>query len=76
MITVGVHEAKTTLSELLRRVASGDEVTIVRSGTPVARIVPVPRRDERVLGRDRGLFEIPDDFDAPLPEELLDAFER
>ena len=76
MITVGVHEAKTTLSELLRRVAGGDEVTIVRSGTPVARIVPVPRRGERVLGRDRGLFEVPDDFDAPLPGELLDAFER
>ena len=76
MIEVGVHEAKTTLSELLRRVAAGEEVTITRSGAPVARIVPVQRRGERVLGRDRGLFEVPDDFDAPLPDEIQDAFER
>lgn len=71
-----MHEAKTTLSELLRRVAAGEEVTITRSGAPVARIVPVQRRGERVLGRDRGLFEVPDDFDAPLPDEIQDAFER
>lgn len=71
-----MHEAKTTLSELLRRVAAGEEVTIMRSGTPVARIVPVQRRGERVLGRDRGLFEVPDEFDAPLPDEIEDAFER
>ncbi|MGH4022850.1 MAG: type II toxin-antitoxin system Phd/YefM family antitoxin [Pseudonocardiaceae bacterium] len=35
---MGVHEAKTTLSELLRRVAAGEEVTITRSDKPVARI--------------------------------------
>ena len=71
-----MHEAKTTLSELLRRVAAGEEVMITRNGAPVARIVPVQRGGERVLGRDRGLFEVPDDFDAPLPDEILDAFER
>jgi prevent-host-death family protein len=77
MITVGVHEAKTTLSELLRRVNAGEEVTISRGGEPVAQLVPVPRQKQRrVLGRDRGLFEVPEDFDAPLPDEVLDAFER
>lgn len=76
MIEVGVHEAKTTLSELLRRVAAGEEVTITRSGEPVAKIIPAQRRRPRVLGRDRGAFEVPDDFNAPLPDEVLRDFER
>jgi prevent-host-death family protein len=75
MVEVGVHEAKSTLSELLRRVAAGEEVTITRGGEPVARLVPVQRRSPRVLGRDEGLFEVPDDFNDPLPDELQRAFE-
>jgi prevent-host-death family protein len=75
VIEVGVHEAKTTLSELLRRVALGEEVTITRSGEPVAMLVPAPRRGPRQFGRDEGLFEIPDDFDEPLPDDLQRAFE-
>lgn len=71
-----MHEAKTTLSELLRRVAAGEEVTITLSGEPVARIIPAQRRGRRVLGRDRGMFEVPDDFDAPLPDGVLQDFER
>lgn len=73
-VEVGVHEAKTTLSALLRRVAAGDEITITSSGQPVARLVPAQRQQERALGRDRGLFEVPDDFDAPLPDDVLEAF--
>lgn len=75
MITVGVHEAKTNLSRLLRRVASGEEVVITRSGVPVARISAISDRRERVFGQDRGLLAVPDDFDAPLPEDLLAEFE-
>jgi prevent-host-death family protein len=71
-----VHEAKTNLSELLRRVAAGEEVTITRGGEPVARLVPAQRRARRVLGRDSGLFEVPDDFDAPLPDHVRETFER
>ncbi len=70
-----MHEAKTTLSALLRRVATGEEITISSGGRPVARLVPVQRGAERVLGRDRGVFELPDDFDSPLPDDVLDDFE-
>lgn len=73
---VGVHEAKTKLSELLRRVAAGEEVTITRDGEPVARLVPAPRREPRVLGLDAGTFTIPEDFDAALPEDVLREFEQ
>jgi prevent-host-death family protein len=73
---VGVHEAKTHLSRLLRQVMAGDEVVITRGGTPIAKLVPVHATGKRVLGIDEGLFEVPDDFDAPLPEDLLAEFER
>lgn len=75
MVQVGVHEAKTHLSRLLLRVAAGEEVVIARGGRPVARLVPIVEPRQRELGRDRGLFEVPDDFDAPLPAEVLAGFE-
>jgi len=76
MKQVNTHEAKTQLSRLLRRVAAGEEVTIANRGVPVARLVPVPpKKAQRVLGIFRGQFTVPDDFDAPLPDDLLDLFE-
>lgn len=74
--SVGVHEAKTQLSQLLRRVAAGEEITITRRGRDVARLVPPTRRAGRRLGFDRGRFVVPEDFDAPLPDDVLDDFER
>lgn len=74
--TVNVHEAKTHLSRLLERVAAGEEVIIAKSGKPVARLVPVATPGKRPLGLDAGKGWIADDFDAPLPPELLDEFER
>lgn len=76
MSEVGVHEAKTHLSRLLRQVMAGDEVVITRGGVPIARLVPVHSRGKRALGIDEGLFEVPDDFDAPLADDLLAEFER
>ncbi|HVR28042.1 MAG TPA: type II toxin-antitoxin system Phd/YefM family antitoxin [Thermoanaerobaculia bacterium] len=75
MTRVTVHEAKTHLSRLLRRVAMGEEIVIARGNEPVARLVPVERGAQRQLGIDQGLFEVPDDFDAPLPESVTEAFE-
>jgi len=74
--SVGVHEAKTHLSRLLEDVAAGEEVVITRRGEQVASLVPVSRPGVRRLGIDRGRFVVPEDFDAPLPDELLAAFER
>lgn len=75
MTTVGIHETKTNLSKLLRRVSAGEEIVITRGGEPVAKLVPVQSRGHRRLGIDDGRFEVPTDFDAPLPDELLQAFE-
>lgn len=75
MTEVSVHEAKTHLSRLLRRVAGGEEIVIARGGKPVARLVPLEGARQRELGRDRGLLVIAEDFDAPLSEDELAAFE-
>ncbi len=75
--TVNVHEAKTHLSRLLEQVATGEEIIIAKAGRPVARLVPIDKSvGERALGRDRGVVWIADDFDAPLPEDVLEEFER
>ena len=75
MTQVNTHEAKTRFSRLLRRVAAGEEITIANRGVPVARLVPITAKaGTRKLGTMRGLV-VPDDFDAPLPDELLDLFE-
>jgi prevent-host-death family protein len=75
--TVNVHEAKTHLSRLLERVSEGEEIVIARAGRPVARLVPVEERPQRrEPGSASGRVVIRDDFDAPLPEEVLEAFER
>jgi prevent-host-death family protein len=72
--SVGVHEAKTHLSRLLDDVAAGEEVLITRRGEEVASLVPVHAAGPRRLGVDRGRFVVPEDFDEPLPDELLAAF--
>jgi prevent-host-death family protein len=74
---VNIHEAKTHLSRLLERVAAGEEVVIAKAGRPVARLVPVEKAmSDRLMGRDQGLVWIADDFDAPLPDAVLEDFER
>jgi prevent-host-death family protein len=74
VVRVGVHEAKTRLSQLLRLVDSGQEVEISRGGEPVAKLVPIRTPQKRKLGTDAGVFVVPDDFDAPLPDDVLASF--
>jgi prevent-host-death family protein len=76
MAVVNIHAAKTHLSRLIDQAAAGEEIVIARAGRPVARLVKLeeqPRR--RVLGLLRGRVEVSDDFNAPLPDDLLNLFE-
>lgn len=76
MTTVNIHEAKTRLSELLQRMTAGEEIVIAKAGRPVARLCPYEGpRPPRRPGIDRGKAWISDDFDAPLPEDILKDFE-
>lgn len=76
MTTVNLNDAKTQLSRLVERAAAGEEIVIARAGKPMARLVPVgaPGGD-RVLGSLAGRIRVPADFDAALPDDVLDAFE-
>jgi prevent-host-death family protein len=75
-VTVNIHEAKTQLSRLVEEAARGREIVIAKAGRPIARLVPlaVPVRRKR-LGLLRGKIRISADFDAPLPDGVLAAFE-
>lgn len=71
-----MHEAKTELSKLVERALAGEDVVIARAGVPVVRLVPVVRQGTRILGQWRGKVRMSEDFDAPLPENILDDWER
>ena len=74
--TVNVHEAKTQLLRLLLRISMGEEVVIAKAGKPVARLVPFAAKPmRRVAGSAEGQVWMALDFDAPLPDELLEAFD-
>lgn len=77
MQKVNIHEAKTHLSRLLEQVRLGEEIIISKAGKPVAKLVPFNKSKEpvRKLGLMKGKIWISDDFDAPLPDDILDAFE-
>lgn len=75
--TVNIHGAKTRLSELLARVAQGEEIIIAEAGRPIARLVPADWTGRRRSpGSAKGRVRISPDFTEPLPEELLREFER
>jgi prevent-host-death family protein len=71
-----LYDAKTALSQLVDRAAAGEEIIIAKAGHPLARLVPFegPRRPRQPGGWE-GRVRIADDFDAPLPEAELEAFE-
>ncbi len=76
MRTVNIHDAKTHLSRLLEAVAAGEEIVIAKSGKPVARLVPLEgdEKPKRQFGRLKGKIWISDDFDDPLPSDVLKDF--
>lgn len=74
---VNIHEAKTNLSRLLAQVKEGREIIIAKAGKPIARLVPISDdKRQRYPGSARGKVTIASDFNAPLPEAILEAFEK
>jgi prevent-host-death family protein len=76
MDTVNIYDAKTRLSQLVDKAASGEDVVVSRNGKPLVRItrLDVPRRSI-TFGLLKGRFSVPRDFDAPLPDDAVAAFE-
>ncbi len=73
MVRVGIHEAKTHFSKLVKRVEAGEEVEILRGRTPVARLVRTERRPPgpESYGMWKGKVWMADDFDSPEVNEQI-----
>ena len=74
MAYINIHEAKTHFSKLITAVLEGEEIIIAKAGQPVAKIIPMPLEKKSRIGAFKGEIKIADDFDAPLPDDLLKAF--
>lgn len=75
MKKININEAKSQLSAYLRKVKRGERLVICRRNRPVAELVPLTEdRRPRAIGLAKGLFVVPEDILAPLPENVLDDF--
>ena len=67
---VNMHDAKSSLSRLVKRAAAGEEILIAKNGKPVARLTAVaPTNDRSLIGAFAGKIHIANDFDV-LPAEF------
>lgn len=76
MLTISIHEAKTHLPRLIKKAAAGEEIIIAKAGKPIAKLVPLHSLPSaRSLGIFNGELNVPEDFDAALPEEMALQFQ-
>ncbi len=76
METVNIYEAKTRLSQLVDKAASGEDVVVSRNGKPLVRITRLVSAKRRIkFGLLKGKLTVPADFDVPLPDDVLAGFE-
>ncbi len=77
MYIVNIHEAKTHLSAILKRVETGEDILIAKAGKPIARVSPIPSAaGKRQPGSAKGRITMTQNFIAPLPENILKEFEK
>ncbi len=75
-INISVAEAKAKISELFQQIRQGEEVIISENGHELARVIPIKRpKAPRIPGIDEGKIIFAPDFEDPLPEDILKAFE-
>ncbi|MGB3510747.1 MAG: type II toxin-antitoxin system Phd/YefM family antitoxin [Microcoleaceae cyanobacterium] len=76
MLNVTIDEIQSDPLKYVRLVEEGETIVIIRSEQAIAEIRPIASRKQlRPFGLCAGEFTVPDDFDAPLPEDMLNAFE-
>lgn len=75
MEAINMHQAKTHLSRLVEEVAAGAEIVIAKNGVPRAKLVPLDAPRSIKFGVLKGKIRYPEDFDAPLPADVVALFE-
>lgn len=78
MICINLDEVERNLSAYLKRVEAGETLVIARDNKPVVELRPIKSEPmvPRPFGLCKGEFRVPDDFDTPLPEYIIDEFEE
>ena len=75
MNTITVEQIQLDPAAFVHRIEAGEALVVLRDNRPVAEVTPVANGERRPYGLCAGEFVVPDDFDAPLPDDVLDAFE-
>jgi prevent-host-death family protein len=76
MEMVNIYDTKTRLSQLVDKAASGEDIVVCRNGKPLVRITQLQAPKRRIrFGVLKGRLTVPEDFDAPLPSDVLVSFE-
>lgn len=74
-VQVNIYEAKSKFSKLISQAMAGEEIIIAKSGKPVARLIPFEKPpQDRKPGSAKGKIIIANDFEAPLPADILEEF--
>jgi antitoxin (DNA-binding transcriptional repressor) of toxin-antitoxin stability system len=77
VVTINIGDVKEHFDEILAKAKAGEDVIIYQEGLPVVRMMAVSTpTGPRVPGSAKGMITMSDDFDAPLPDEILDEFEK
>ncbi len=76
MQVISMHQAKSNLSSLVKRAAAGETVLIGAYGHAEAMLVPISSTLlKKKIGLLAGIIIVPDDFNSPLPKDIIDSFE-
>ena len=75
MHIINIHQAKTQFSKLIDAAMHGEETLIAKAGKPVAKLVPLETEMPRRFGVLKGKIKIANNFDAPLPKDVIADFE-
>jgi antitoxin (DNA-binding transcriptional repressor) of toxin-antitoxin stability system len=77
MEVISMHQAKSTLSQLVKRAATGETILLGAYGKVEAKLVPATESamPTKKIGVLAGKLVVPEDFDAPLPDDILQTFE-
>ncbi len=75
-ITVTLDQAEADFSNLVHQASAGQPITITQYGRALARLIAIEPSPQPRIGAMKGKWVIPEDFDALLPEDTLNAFER
>ncbi len=77
MIQLNIHEAKTHLSKYLQDLTEDEPILLCKRNVPIAKIIGLKKKPikKRAIGLAKGDFILPDDFNDPLPDDVLSGFE-